>query len=254
MLVTVFGAGLGFVLMAWDGFTSGSWERALRDGGVGAAIGAVSGFIGGQVAEALFDALLKGAHGTDGVELRLRVGRAVAWAIFGGALGGALGFRGGSKQIVNGMIGGLLGGAVGGLIFEQVELSSDGGSGATVRLLGFTATGIGISLGIGIVERLRRDAWLVVTGGPLAGKEFILYKPTTTVGSGYKSDIVLAKDSQVVASHATFIRESQVTTVRSAPGAGLGVNGDWVVDRRLRDGDVVTVGMSTLEYQERAQA
>lgn len=253
MLVTVFGAGLGFVLMAWDGLTSGSWERALRDGVIGAGIGAVSGFIGGQIAESLFDALLGGGS-VGNVEARLRVGRAVAWAVFGAVLGGALGFRSGAKAIVNGLVGGFIGGLVGGLVFEQVELSSESSSGFAVRLLGFTATGVGISVGMGVVERLRREAWLVVTGGPLAGKEFILYKPSTTVGSDFRADIVLAKDSQVVPVHATFERSESGTTVCTTPGAGLAVNGQWIERHHLRDGDVVTLGMSTLGYQERATA
>ena len=56
------------------------------------------------------------------------------------------------------------------------------------------ATGIGI----GVIESALKDRWLYVTSGPLAGKQFILYKPVTTIGSSQQCDIYLFKDSNIL--------------------------------------------------------
>jgi len=54
----------------------------------------------------------------------------------------------------------------------------------------------------GLVESALKDRWLYVTAGPLAGKQFILYKPRTIVGSDQKCDIYLFKDSNIAKEHA----------------------------------------------------
>jgi hypothetical protein len=40
---------------------------------------------------------------------------------------------------------------------------------------------------MGLVESALKDRWLYVTSGPLAGKQFILYKSETTIGSRQES-------------------------------------------------------------------
>jgi len=249
LAVAMFGVGLGAVLMAWEGLTIGASNKALRDGALGALIGGVAGAIGGAIAEALFDAVL-GDGGTD-AEDRLQVARVVAWAAFGGIIGLGLGIKGGSRKVVNGVLGGLCGGAVGGVAFAVL---SGPDSGFTTRALGFAATGIGIGLGIGIVERLRREAWLVISTGPMAGKEFILYRPVTTIGSSPKSDITLPKDAAVGPVHLALRRgDGHTITATSPSGYAVVVNGRSVGSIRLRHGDVVMVGATGLSFQERLQ-
>jgi hypothetical protein len=55
LAVAMFGIGLGAVLMAWEGITSGATEKALQDGGIGALVGGVAGIVGGFVANQVFD-------------------------------------------------------------------------------------------------------------------------------------------------------------------------------------------------------
>ena len=191
------------------------------------------------------------------IENKLREARVIAWALFGGLLGFGIGLRGGSKKIINGLIGGTIGGALGGLVFEQIEISQLHSSSTSdhsfwVRLLGMTITGIGVGLGIGLVERIRRDSWLLIASGPMAGKEFILYNASTTVGSDFRSDIVLVKDPQVAPNHLTFLRDPAGGVTLNATGVlAVAVNGIPAPSHRLRSGDVVSVGGSTLHYQER---
>ncbi len=252
--VAIFGAVLGFTLQAWEGVTSSSWEKAGRDGLRGLAIGAVAGFVGGYVAQWLYAEMTKNAFesGSD-PEGALLVARVVGWAIFGAIAGLGMGLPGGQKKAINGLIGGALGGAVGGFLFEQLAKSSTGDSQFTIRVLGLIATGAGIGLGVGIVDRLRRDAWLRFTAGPMSGKEFILFKEITTVGTDYRCDIVLAKDETVLPRHASLSRDPRgTTTVRAETGATVTLNGAPVAQQRLRSGDTLGVGRSALQFQERA--
>lgn len=252
--VAIFGAVLGFTLQAWEGITSSSFEKAGRDGLRGLGIGAVAGFIGGYVAQWLYAEMTKNAFesGTDPTNALL-VARVVGWAIFGAIAGLGMGIPSGQKKAVNGVIGGALGGAVGGFMFEKLASSGAFDSGFMLRLVGLIATGAGIGLGVGIVDRLRRDAWLRFTDGPMAGKEFILFKDVTTVGTDYRCDIVLAKDETVLPRHVSLQKDARgMTTVSPEPGASITVNGSPVAQQRLRSGDTIGVGRSSLQFQERA--
>lgn len=261
--IAIVGAGLGFVLAGWEGFTSGSSQKGFIDGALGALVGAAAGFVGGYAAQWIYTAMLDDLEFADSgsVENTLRVSRAVAWAIFGACLGGGLGAKQGPTKIVNGVIGGAIGGAIGGLVFQEIELmvfnddfSSDI-SGWWLRFIGFTITGAGIGLGVGLVDRIRRDAWLVFIAGPMAGKELILFKPTTTVGSDYRCDVVLVKDAAVAGVHASLNRDAAGTTTTLVPsGSAVLVNGAPSGGQVLRNGDSISIGQSVLNYQERAVA
>ena len=249
--VAIIGAVLGFVLLAWDGFTSGVPRKGFRDGMFGAAVGAVAGFAGGYLAQMLYTNLLRDAT-FDNYKTKYMIARVIAWGIFGLMLGVGLGIKGGKKKIINGLIGGTIGGAVGGLLFQLLENSDTGGdSGTALRYVGLTCTAVGIGLGVGLVERARRESWITINAGPMTGKEFILYKPRTVIGADYRCDIVLVRDSAVAPQHIAFDRTPQGTTVTSIGGA-VSVNGTAVNTHRLRAGDLISVGASTLNYQERA--
>lgn len=251
--VAVFAAVLGAAIMAWDGITSASGAKAGRDGAIGAAIGAVAGFVGGYVAQWVYSSLLPDDPFSESAESTFLLARTVGWAVFGGLLGAGMGIRGGSKRVIHGLLGGLIGGTVGGFVFHQIEYAStDASSAVTNRLLGLTATGIGVALGVGIVERLLRDAWLQVVGGPMTGKEFILYKDSTSVGSSPKCDIVLVKDGAVAPHHLSFVRDARgAVGVQPAPGASVLVNGTPTGGQALRSGDAVSLGASTFLVRDR---
>ena len=88
----------------------------------------------------------------------------------------------------------------------------------------------------------------------MKGKELILFKPVSTLGTDHHCDVVVAKDKTVAAVHATFRRAANgTTTVEAAStGAQVLVNGVTAGQQRLRSGDLLTVGGSTLVFQERA--
>lgn len=212
--------------------------------------GAGLGFIAGFLANVIFIALLKKAF-ENGSHALLYIARALGWGIFGLGMGAttAVVYRAVGK-LVNGALGGVVGGAIGGVVFEFVgeHVHSDTFS----RLLGLLVVGAGIGLAIGLVETLRRDAWLRVTGGGMTGKEFILYEIETPIGSSPKCGITLIKDPAIAPFHFVISAADRGRRTLSAyQGATLSVNGTPVTQHALRSGDAITVGGTTVVYSER---
>jgi hypothetical protein len=87
----------------------------------------------------------------------------------------------------------------------------------------------------------------------MAGKEIILYKPVTIIGSDYRCDLVLVKDPAVAGQHVSLNRDATGNvSLFAAPGAVVLVNGAPVQSHRLRPGDVLGIGSSMISYQQRA--
>lgn len=266
--IGIVGAFIGFTLLAWEGLQAQSSERAWKQGAVGAVIGGVAGFIAGwigwhfaiQELENLIDDLLSDSFITEAEAQRramstFRLIFGMIWGLLGLAVGVGVGARMSAKKAVNGLIGGGIGGVLSGLI--ALELIDPFGSGANSSgtgeiIFAFTLTGAAIGFGMGLVDRIRRDAWLLVTAGPMSGKEFILYKPDTGIGSDYRSDIVLVKDRSVHADHARLQRDANGTVLTTVAGAPVSVNGTLVDNHRLKTGDRISIGATTIDYQERA--
>jgi hypothetical protein len=254
--VAIIGGVLGFVLRAWEGFSSGVAARGWRDGAVGALVGTAAGFVGGWTAEWTFQEMLRSLdpfESAGALENRLRLSRSLAWGFFGLCLGGGLGVSGGTKKVVNGLIGGAVGGVLGGLAFQEIAFSStDPDAGLMLRLVGMTITAVGIAVGVGLVEHLRRDAWVSIVSGPMAGKEYILYNDEMVLGSDHRNDVVLVKDPAVLVNHAAIQRDpAGRCTLVASPGALVWVNGHQVSRQRLAAGDELTLGATTMSYQER---
>ena len=108
------------------------------------------------------------------------------------------------KVIYNGLVGGVLGGLLGGLLFDPICLIFTSGDGtATVsRAVGFTVIGLLVGLFVGLVEGWTKTAWLMMRAGPLAGKQFVLHRDTTVLGSSPKAEIYLFKDEAIEPRHA----------------------------------------------------
>ncbi|MGC2618200.1 MAG: FHA domain-containing protein, partial [Acidobacteriaceae bacterium] len=136
----------------------------------------------------------------------------------------------------------------GGVIFDPISFVSHGG--AVSRAVGFSLLGMATGAAMGLVESALKDRWLYVTAGPLAGKQFILYKPQTTVGSSQSCDIYLFKDSDIQPNHATLLMKgSHIHLQNSGPVyvAGQPVRGLRV----LETGNVIQIGRYSFRYQER---
>lgn len=243
----ILGAVYGMIVSAWSDVASRIFDRALIRAAMGAFVGATTGALAGAVSQVLFEAL---QQSDDPGALRFYLLRALAWAVFGMGIGIAGGIAERSmRKSVNGLLGGLIGGAIGGVLFQWLSLNVD--SAGQARLVSLAAVGISIGAAIGIVEVARRQAWLRVVAGGMAGKEFILYHATTNIGSSPKCEITLIKDPGAAPFHARIDDQSGRRVLTPYDGAAVSVNGGTIRTRNLRSGDQIVVGATTLEYQER---
>lgn len=175
--------------------------------------------------------------------------RGLAWMVFGAAGGVAYGIIGqSSKKTAYGVLGGAIGAGLGGMIFDPISFVTHGG--AISRVVGFCLFGAATGVAMGLVESALKDRWLYVTSGPLAGKQFILYKPQTTLGSSQSCDIYLFKDSDIQPHHATLqLKGSHLHLQNAGPVyvAGQPVRGTRV----LESGNIIQLGRYSFRYQER---
>jgi hypothetical protein len=174
--------------------------------------------------------------------------RGIAWAVFGVAGGLVYGLvdRSGRKTKY-GILGGLLGAGLGGMVFDPISFATRTGS--LSRAVGFGLVGLATGVAIGIVESALKDRWLYVASGPLAGKQFILYKPLTTIGSSQGCDIYLFKDNSILPEHGTIEMRGAQTFLRS--NGPVFVSGAPARQRASQSGDLIQIGRYAFHFRER---
>jgi hypothetical protein len=231
-----------------------SAKKALARSLLSLPLGFILGFIFDLVANIFFSIGL-GAVAALGVQSdhnpAFWVARGVAWMIFGAAAGVVYGIVGQSARKTGyGVLGGVLGAGLGGMIFDPIAFATHGG--ALSRAVGFALFGLFTGVAVGLVESALKDRWLYVTAGPLAGKQFILYKPRTVVGSDQQSDIYLFKDHEILPQHAVLEMKGPRIQLRAA--GPVYVNGQPVQSLVLDSGNIVQVGRYTFRYQEKQRS
>jgi hypothetical protein len=185
------------------------------------------------------------------------MGRAAAWAVIAVAAGLGQGIATRSKAVIfNGLVGGVLGGLLGGLLFDPVDflLTSSDGEAALSRLVGFTCIGLLVGLFVGLVEGWTKTAWLLMRQGPLAGKQFVLFRDTTVLGSSPNADVYLFKDERIEPRHAQIKNRGgrfEIEDIETPDGTY--VNGQPITRHVLRAGDQITLGRTVLEFSVREQ-
>ncbi len=250
----VIGASVGAAVGAIEGALAGSGVQVLRGGGIGLGVGFVGCAFGGIVAQLLYTLLLS-VSGDPSLG-RVILARTLGWGVAGIFLGvaqGAAAFSG--KKTLNGLLGGFGGGLLGGLLFDPIA-SATGGirAGMVSRLVGLLAIGVAVGVLVGIVEQLLKDAWLHVIKGRLAGKQFVIYRNPTLVGSSPKCDIYLFKDDSVDPRHAairTVQNRYEIEDLGSQ--GGTFVNGRCVSRVPLRADDEIRIGSTVFRYSEKAR-
>jgi hypothetical protein len=232
---------------------------------VGALVGFVGGLISNAIAGVIYTPLnalatqqmFSGSATSQSVGFLLQmIARMFAWTLAGCAMGLGQGIALRSKRLLAyGFLGGIIGGLIGGLLFDPLDLVIVGSRSVGAdwsRLAGFVVIGAAVGAMIGIVELLTRDAWLRMTEGALAGKEFLLFRDVMNVGASPKSEIYLFNDPKVAPTHATLrmIGEEVEISARDRVHPVL-VNGQGVNSARLRAGDRITIGGTSFVYEQR---
>lgn len=228
-----------------------SGKKALIRGLTALGLGAVFGVIFDIGAEMVYG-VLKAIIFSLGVQTNRSPAfwlvRGIAWAVFGVAGGIVYGLTDRSgRKTKYGIIGGLIGAGLGGTIFDPISFVTR--TGTLSRAVGFALLGLATGVAIGIVESALKDRWLYVASGPLAGKQFILYKPITTIGSSQSSDIYLFKDTSILPQHGVIELRGAQTFIRS--DGPVFVSGAPARNRALQSGDLIQIGRYAFHFRER---
>jgi FHA domain len=254
---------IGLFLGAAEGIMCRNAPRAAISAAVGLGVGFAGGLVAIFVASFIFVIMRvigesfqpnrqRGKMPTGVGLLFLMMGRGAAWAVASvpAGIGQGIALRE-WKVVLNGLLGGVLGGLLGGLLFDPIALvfTSADGEAWLSRGIGFTLIGLMVGLFVGIVEQWTKTAWLLMKAGPLAGKQFVIFRNPTVLGSAPKADVYLFKDEAIEPSHALihdrggrFEIEDMNTT------DGTYVNGIPVRRQILKSGDQIVLGKTILEF------
>jgi hypothetical protein len=229
-----------------------SGKKVLTRGALSLPLGIAFGFVFDAIANTFYAvalAICSAAGAQTFHNPALWLARGFAWAVFGAAGGIVYGIVGRSmKKTAFGVLGGAIGAVLGGTIFDPISFATHGG--APSRAIGFGLLGLATGVGMGLVENALKDRWLYVTAGPLAGKQFILYKPQTTIGSDQSCDIYLFKDPQIEPDHAVLqLKASRVYLLAKGVAyiSGQPVRGSQI----LESGAIIQMGRYSFRYQEK---
>ncbi|MDA0578239.1 MAG: FHA domain-containing protein [Verrucomicrobia bacterium] len=237
-----------------------TWKRAFLRGLASTGLGLVLGFFFYGIANIVF-AILTGllvnlGADEDGLPSNplFWLVRALAWAVFGMAGGLIFGIVSKSgKKTSYGMLGGVIGAAIGGILFDPISLMAGGAEAS--RVIGMSILGASTGIAIGLVESALKDRWLYVSGGPLAGKQFVLYQDLVTIGRSQSNTIYLFKDPEILEQHATIEHRAGKSLITACgPVVVSGQPLQSRMQRALSNGDSIQIGRYTFKYAEKERA
>ena len=257
--------GIGLFLGAAEGIMCRRMNRAVICGLIGLGVG----FGGGLVSDLMIGERVYGIFVQIAVNMMNRpprpgempkgfplliimMGRATAWAIISIPAGLGQGIALKEKKVaINGVVGAVMGGLVGGLLFDPICLVFHQAARATIsRGVGFTIIGLSVGLFVGLVEGWTKTAWLLMRAGPLAGKQFVMFRDTTVLGSSPKDDVYLFKDEAIEPRHALIYNRGGRFEIEDCNTRdGTYVNGVPVRRQVINHGDQVVLGKTVLEFQ-----
>lgn len=265
LLFPTVAAFVGLFLGATEGLMCRQFPRASLCAAVGLGLGFVGGLIAiipaglvfmimSVVAAQISPNIVEGEMPGGFAFLILMMGRGAAWSLAAIPAGIGQGIALREKRVVlNGLLGGVLGGLAGGLLFDPIYmLFGQPQEAAASRAVGFAVIGVLVGLFVGLVENWTRTAWLHMKAGPLAGKQFVLYRNPTVIGSAPKSDIYLFKDDSIEPRHALVHNRGgrfEIEDLQTPDGTY--VNGVPVTTRILQNGDQIVVGKTMFEFSLR---
>jgi hypothetical protein len=230
-----------------------NFSGALVNGFVAAACGLIGGAVVSLFAKRIYALMINGAPITDGVSSTVVLAHAVEWGVLGLflSIGPGLVMRN-VKKLAIGLVGGLIGGVIGGVLYDPIYSAS--GSDDMGRLAALVVIGLGAGLGTGLIENAAKNGWLRVTAGLIAGKQFILYRNPTFIGSGPECPIYLFRDPQVGKRHAAIHIVPGGFELENLPlGTDTMINGKPVTRARLRAGDEIRIGITAFVFQEKTR-
>ena len=267
LLFPMVAAFIGLFLGAAEGVMCRNPLRALISASVGLGVGFGGGLIALFAGEFVYKLMavvavsfmknqLQPGQRPGGFPLLILImGRGAAWAILGipAGLGQGIALRD-KKVAMNGLLGAVLGGLLGGLVFDPINymFSTVAGDASLSRGVSLTIIGLMVGLMVGFVEQWTKTAWVLMKAGPLAGKQFVIFRNPTVLGSSPKADIYLFKDEAIEPQHALIHNRGGRFEIEDQGSAdGTYVNGIPVQKRILQPGDQIVLGKTVLEFSLR---
>ena len=102
------------------------------------------------------------------------------------------------------------------------------------------------------LENIAKQGWLKVAAGVIAGKQFILYRNPTVIGSSPKCEIYLFKDPSIAPKHAAINNRNGDFLITAIEGATVLVNNSPVRQQKLKSGDQIKIGYTTFIFEDKA--
>jgi hypothetical protein len=222
-------------------------HAAIKNGSIGAALG----LLGGLAASLVVDRIYHFIGGADHGALRQSLSQSISWAVLGSFVAIAPGVVAKNrKRLYIGLAGGALGGLIGGLLLDP--FSDLTGSPEIGRLIAICCIGAITGAATGLIERAARTGWLRVTAGVIKGKQFILYRNPTYIGSAPDCQIYLFRDPKVGRRHAAIHLLKGRIEIEDLPlGGPTLVNSIPITRRSLKQGDQITIGATKFQFQEK---
>ena len=239
---------LAFWLSIGDSVMSRNWTGALICGSVALTLGLLGSGVVSLFINKIYQSLGGGGAASFGWQM---VARAIGWSLLGAFMTIAPGVvLRNVKRLGIGLAGGLIGGLVGGALFDPLSALTH--NVVVSRFVAIMAIGVLAGVGTGVIENAAKSGWLKVVAGLIAGKQFVLYRNPTIIGSSPQCEIYLFKDPQVGPRHAAIHvvgRSFEIEALHHATGTF--VNGQPISRTRLRQGDQVQIGGTAFVFQEK---
>ena len=223
-------------------------RSAIINGILGVFLGAIGGFIVSLFVNDIYQFL--GGGDDDSGFIQQMFARGVGWSILGLFIAIAPGIVLRSwKKFGLGLAGGAIGGLLGGLLFDLICRWT--GSDVPARCFNIVGLGLGAAIATTLLEDLAKQGWLRVATGVITGKQFILYRNPTVIGSSPKCEIYLFKDPTVAAKHAAINGVGGKFLVTALGGATVLMNGTPVKQQTLKNGDQLKIGNTIFLFEAR---
>ncbi len=240
---------IGLGLAIADPIVGHNGKSAVIRGFIGAMLGAIGGYICSLFINDIYHYFGGGKDASSFVQQMFA--RGVGWSILGAFLAIAPGIAMRSwKKFLLGLAGGAIGGLSGGILFDPIcQLT---GSDIPARCVNILGLGVGAAVATALLEEVAKQGWLKVATGVITGKQFILYRNPTVIGSSPKTEIYLFKDPTVAPRHAAINGIGGEFLLTALNGAIVYINGRPVQQQQLRNGDQIRVGNTIFLFGSRA--
>ena len=223
-------------------------RAVIVNGVLGVALGCLGGYIVSLFVDVIYRFL--GGGQDDSGFVQQMFARGVGWSILGLFVAIAPGLVMRSwKKFGLGLAGGAIGGLLGGILFDLI--CSLTGSDIPARCFNIIGLGLGAAVATALLENLAKQGWLRVATGVITGKQFILYRNPTIIGSSPRSEIYLFKDPSVAAKHAAINGIGGKFILTALGGATVVINGQAVSQQVLKNGDQIRIGNTIFLFEAR---